>query len=337
MKVLPAGSRAEPVVPESDDAAQVVAGASTSSRLWLSLAGLIVIVWATQLIGYATTFPWLSAVVVVLGLWGLGTVVASWCLPMLLVGRGQIIAWVTLVLAVVAFALWAFLYVYNDPRYGTDEIAFNQYAAHLLVHGANPYPRSMAPSFSLFHVMPDGFTYHLDGSPVTTLSYPALSFLVYVPMLALGWSTQVANVVNVTAWIVAVSLAFCLLPRNVRPAVIVIGSISVYVGYAVGGVTDALFVPLLVGAAYRWDRFGEHGRWQYWWSPVLLGLAMAVKQTPWLVLPFVMAGVVLEHDLWGRRAQLRVGCWYLLLCLGAFLLPNIAFIIANPHAWLTGV
>ena len=303
----------------------------------MSIAGLFVIVWATQLIGYATTFPWLSAVVVLLGALGLGTITAAWCSRRFFERQGQRLAWMTLVLFVVAFAIWAYLYVFNDARYGTDEIAFNQYAAQLLVHGSNPYPHSMAPAFSLFHVTPDGYTYRLNGSPVTTLSYPALAFLIYVPMLALGWSTQLANVVNVAAWIVAIVLAFWLLPQRVRPVAIVIGSISVYVGYAVGGVTDALFVPLLVGAAYRWDRFGIRPASSYWWSPVLLGLAMSIKQTPWLILPFVVIGIVLEHHASGRRQQLRVGSRYVLLCLTAFLLPNIPFIIASPRAWLAGV
>jgi len=244
---------------------------------------------------------------------------------------------VTLALAVLALGTWAFLYVFNDPRYGTDEIAFNQYAAQLLVHGSNPYRHTMAPAFSLFHVTPDGYTYHLNGSPVTTLSYPALAFLIYTPMLALGWSTQVANVVNTAAWVIAIVLMFRFLPRHIRPIAIVIGSISVYIGYAVGGVTDALFVPLLVAAAYRWDRFGEKSGLSGWWSPVLLGLAMAIKQTPWLILPFVAAGIALEHQQRGRRQQVRVGCQYLALALAAFLLPNIPFIVASPHAWLTGV
>ena len=156
-------------------------------------------------------------------------------------------------------------------------------------------------------------------------------------MLWLGLSTQVANVVNAMAWVVAVVLCFCLLPRRIRPVAIVIGSLSLYIGYAVGGITDALFVPLLVGAAYKWDRFGAQRTLMSSAGPVLLGLAMAVKQTPWLVLPFVLAGVVIEHRAAGRRQQLRIGGRYLLLCLAGFLLPNLGFIVASPRAWFSGV
>ena len=55
--------------------------------------------------------------------------------------------------------------IHNAPGYGTDELAFNQYAAQLASHGINPYTHSMAPSFSRFNVSPDGYTYTLEPAP----------------------------------------------------------------------------------------------------------------------------------------------------------------------------
>jgi len=92
----------------------------------------------------------------------------------------------------------------------------------------------MAPAFSLFHVSPDGYTFLLNGHAVTSLSYPALSFLLYAPLVALGWTTQTAVVVNVLAWALGMVLAFVLLPKSIRPLAIVVGSFSVYISYAVG-------------------------------------------------------------------------------------------------------
>ncbi len=80
------------------------------------------------------------------------------------------------------------------------------------------------------------------------------------------------------AWGATVLLMFALLPRNVRPAALVIGLVDAYISNAVGGVTDLLYMPLLVITAYRWDRFGS-SRWTYL-GPVALGLAMAIKQDP---------------------------------------------------------
>ena len=51
------------------------------------------------------------------------------------------------------------------PDYGTDEIAFDQYAAHLALQGLNPYAHSMAAAFPLFHVSPNGYTFRLNGQP----------------------------------------------------------------------------------------------------------------------------------------------------------------------------
>ncbi len=308
------------------------------TRVWWTIAGLTIVMWAFQLFGYVDSYPLASVAVVVLGLWGLGTIFAVWQPHTVRPIVSRLLAATTLALSIAAFLIWSFFQIIAAPAYGTDEIAFDQYAALLLRHGHNPYTHSMAPAFSLFHVSPDGYTFLLNGHAVTTLSYPALSFLLYVPFLFFGWSTQMAVAINVLAWAAGMLLTYVLLPRSIRPLAIVIGSFSVYIAYAVGGVTDALFVPLLIGAVYQWDRFPTaKGPWA-WRGPILLGLAMSVKQTPWLVLPFLVAGIALE----ARRTQdavhaLKTGGRYLAIALGAFLLPNIPFILADPHAWLSGV
>src|SRR6185312_7818150 len=118
---------------------------------------------------------------------------------------------------------------------------------------------------------------------VTSLSYPALSFEAYLPLLALGLSTQAAVWTDAAAWALGGIVLFTVLPRRLAPVAAVVISLDVYTGYAVGGVTDFLFIPLLVGAAVRWDRFRLARGPASWRGPVLLGLAMAVKQTPWLI------------------------------------------------------
>jgi uncharacterized membrane protein len=311
---------------------------SWEEKTWWSVAGITLLLWGFSLFGWVDSYPWLSALIATLVIWGLGTVVAPWA-PGVPRRWATAAAGITVALAVIGLLVWSYLQVVTSPGYGTDEIAFDQYAAQLLSHGLNPYTHSMAPAFALFHVSPNGYTFHLDGSPVTTLSYPALSFLVYVPFIMAGWSTQVAVAVNVAAWAVGIVLAFALLPRGVRPLAIVVGSLSVYVGYAVGGVTDALFVPLLIGAVFRWDDFARTRGPVAWRGPVLLGLAMAVKQTPWALLPFLAAGIALEARSRGssRSETARTVGRYCGIALVAFLAPNVAFFVANPNAWLSGV
>ncbi|MGH2842054.1 MAG: hypothetical protein ACRDKL_00505, partial [Solirubrobacteraceae bacterium] len=101
------------------------------------------------------------------------------------------------------------------------------------------------------------------------------------------------------------------------------------------GLTDMLFMPLLVIAAYRWDRFGSG--WRSYAGPIAFGLAMAVKQTPWPVLPFILVALALDERArtTARRGIVRAGR-YLLWVIIAFLVPNLAFIIASPGAWARG-
>jgi uncharacterized membrane protein len=165
-----------------------------------------------------------------------------------------------LIAVLAALALWSYFQIITSPDYGTDEIAFDQYAAQLALHGINPYLHSMAAAFPEFHVSPNGYTFQLNGLPITTLSYPALSFEAYMPLLALGVTTQAAVWMDVAAWCLGAVVLFAVLPRRLAPLAAVVASLDVYVGYAVGGITDCLFVPLLVGAAVRWDSFAPRAR-----------------------------------------------------------------------------
>ncbi|HEY1829552.1 MAG TPA: hypothetical protein VGG38_04835 [Acidimicrobiales bacterium] len=327
---------------------------TTSGRWWWTLTGITLIVWALQISTGVSTLAWVSVFVVAFAALGLLTVVASLSRLRVSVagssggvmrwwqasGRSMFAAiapWVIAIAIVLAFVIWSFLQVRGDPSYSTDEVAFDQYAATLALHGSNPYTHSMEPAFAAYHLSPNGATFRLDGSTVTSLSYPALSFELYLPFLALGWTTQTAVALNVVSWAVAILLLFGMLPRHIRASALVLGSLSTFIGYAVGGITDALYVPFLLGAAYYLDRsLSQRGR-ASWISPVLFGVAMAIKQTPWLILPFVLIAVAgesrIRHGRWGFDAAAR----YLAIALGVFALPNLPYAVAAPRQWFDGV
>lgn len=309
-------------------------------RSWWTAGGLTLLLWSFRLVGSASSYPAVVPLVVVTSAWGVATIITAWSASDTPPQRRLAVAlpWITVAVGVAAFGTWCLLQVLQAPSYGTDEIAFDQYAAQLMAHGVDPYARSMAPALSLFHVQPGGYTFRLDGTAVTTLSYPSPSFLVYVPLLLVGVSTQTAIGVNIVAWMVATVALFALLPRAMRPMALVIGGLSVYVGYAVGGVTAALFVPLLVGAALDWHRFGEQQGWRAWRGPVLLGLAMGINQAPWLVLPFAVIGVGMhEAQRAGRRAGVRCAGRYLAFVAVTFAAPNLPFIFWHPADWAQGI
>jgi hypothetical protein len=312
--------------------------AAWAGRVVRTLAGVLVITWSFRLSAYLTFSPVLAVCVVLLGLSGLLAVILAW-VPQGVTGRRQRWTdWGVLAAVLIGLAVWSYFQVYIAPDYGTDEIAFDQYAAQLALHGLDPYLHSMAAAFPLFHVSPNGYTFQLNGQPVTALSYPALAFEAYLPALALGFTGQIATWMNVAAWAAGAVILFTVLPRQLAPLAAVITSLDVYIGYVAGGVTDALFVPFLVGAAAGWDRFASQRGWAAWRSPVLLGLAMAMKQTPWLVAPFLVAGVVREARLEnGRDGSVRCGLRYAGIAAGAFAIPNLPYLLWAPAAWLHGV
>jgi drug/metabolite transporter (DMT)-like permease len=116
------------------------------------MTGVGLLWWSWQLIGdsYAA---WTVAFLVAANIWGLGTVVAAllpdnrWTTDRVFTNR---LAWATASLTASLFVVWAAVNLSNGLQYGTDAIAFNQYAAQLVAHGVNPYTHSMRPAYQLF-------------------------------------------------------------------------------------------------------------------------------------------------------------------------------------------
>lgn len=302
-----------------------------------TLAGITILLWGLRIWGYITLFSWLALVATGVIAFGLLTILIAW-LPTKKYKTLEIFSWIALFVTIGSLFVWGYMQVFTSPAYGTDEIAFDQYAAQLFIHGINPYLHSLRNAFNIFHVSPNGYTFKLNGHPVTALSYPALSFELYVPFLLLGWSTQLGIAVNLAAWAVSILLMFLLLPKPFRPIAIIFGSISIYVGYAIGGVTDAIFVPFLIIAAYKWDQFGTSNNKKRWAGPIAMGLAMAIKQTPWIIFPFIVSGIFLEAS--GRKgfqSAKKLSLQYTAVATISFLIPNLPFIVWSPMSWLKGI
>ncbi len=213
------------------------------------------------------------------------------------------------------------------PAHGTDALAFNHYAAELVLEGENPYDHSMAPAFSRYGMAERYHTLTATGEKVSSLSYPALSFLVYVPYVAaggwnLGW-------VHLAALLMVLLLLLYGVPR---PLGLLAGLLLFLdpqvLDLALGGVTDIVYVPLLVGATLAW-------RNKPWATAVCWGLACAVKQHPWFLAPFWAVAVWKRaHD---AETALRAEFSFFGLAGVAFLLPNLPFLVIAPVSWLSGV
>ena len=227
--------------------------------------------------------------------------------------------------------------IVNRHWYTTDSAAFNQVATRLLLNGHNPYSASMAPAARLLHPAVSYWTYQTDGGHALGVSYPAGSFLLQAPFMALGITHLASDWIDLMAWLVTAVLVFCMVPTYLRwlaPLLLLTGA---FLGPFASGGTDALFVPFLVVAVWRWDRFpGRTTSWlPAWVGPVALGIACSVKQTPWFCVPFLVVGVACE----ARRtagSPLRVGARYLALVVVAFLVVDLPFLVWSPSAWLHG-
>lgn len=210
--------------------------------------------------------------------------------------------------------------------YQSDSILFNHYSAILFLQGRNPYAATMAPAYGLFNVPQSIVTPMIDGSAIHALSYPALSFLVYVPFMLCSLTNMLW--VSVLAHALVVASLFFMAPRRLRfLAPLAMNVDPTYLSYTLGGVTDVLWVFPMVLAAYYWDK-------QKLASAAFLGLAISLKQNAWLVLPFALV-----HWAYDARDARRPANFFAPagVALGIFALTNAPFALAAPRAWLHGV
>jgi len=252
----------------------------------LAAIGVLHVAWNIEL--EAVVSPGVRALFSLVVLAALGSIAATWTTR----GRAaRVNHFVLLGLWALAFAAASYVAARNAGGM-TDELALNQRGAELLLQGVNPYGHALIGGYSPLPLIPGDMTPLIGGGRVSELSYPALSFLTIVPARLLGFGFWSGAVTDIVAWIVTVCLMFWLLPRRVRWASLVLGAAPAFLALDSGGTTDFVFVPLLVVAAWRWDRFADPREKSpaRWIGPIAMGLAMSVKQTPWLVLPFLALG-----------------------------------------------
>jgi len=221
--------------------------------------------------------------------------------------------------------------------YTTDSAAFTQAAARLAQRGINPYTTSLAGAERFLQNPPDFWTYTLAGGHVTQASYPAGSFLLEVPVLWLGFRHAIVDWTDLVAWVVTGVLLFVMVPTAVRWCALVVFTLPIFPAIFGSGGTDAAFMPFLVLALWRWDRFGT-GRGAGlagWMGPVALGLACSIKQTPWFCVPFLAVGLYLEARAHGRPPLPRVAA-YLAVVAGTFTLVDLPYLVWSPSAWFRG-
>ncbi len=231
-------------------------------------------------------------------------------------------------LMIVGSVILFFISVYPSfPLYGTDEIAIDTYSGYLFIHGFNPYnPAIMSSVFTFYSVEPYFVTPLLTGGVVSFLVYPGFSVLLFSLPVLLNFPSNFILIAATIGVFMAIFIYYRKsLLQDVFPTAALLVLINInYLYYSVGGVTDIIWV-LLVMVSYM-------AREKPLLSGLIFGLALSFKQTPFLILPFFLYFIYRES---GRNIRAP-----LFLVLGAslsFIATNLPFILMSPSLWLSGI
>jgi hypothetical protein len=206
--------------------------------------------------------------------------------------------------------------------YHVDSVVVVHRAAELLLSGADPYrDLNVVEALRHFGLDPALGTHLEDGSQLATYNYPALSFLVPAPFIALGL-TDIRFIYLAEILVLALILIRAVrVPWRPLVTAAIVGNAVIARQNVLAGV-DPLWALLALGA------FLTIGR--RWWSPVLLGLAAAARQPAWFFAPFYLVAVW-RRD--GRTEALR----RTVIALVAGAIPNLPFLVWSPSDFLTGI
>ncbi|HEX8996672.1 MAG TPA: hypothetical protein VF812_11630 [Ktedonobacterales bacterium] len=262
-----------------------------------------------------------------------------------------------LVLAAITFLLGiAFLHTIlfepTSKAYWNDVISFSAANAHATLDGRNPYTddANFLPTLLRYPMAPAtpiqgpifgyGYNYPLQPrvfeidkaylqhpaayaaafNPATLHSYPALSFLLYIPLELFGWDILWLHLLaygGIFCWLVMLA------PKEQRG----------WIAFAAGASLTIVFNSLMVDTEVICLVFllvAWHYRERRWVSAIALGLGCAFKQYCWLFAPLLLLDGWLQH---GWREALKRAA----IAGVTFLIPNAPFILLNPHAWVTSV
>jgi uncharacterized membrane protein len=225
-------------------------------------------------------------------------------------------------LVLMTFALVGLACILAVP-YHADAVAAVHRMAEIFLSGQNPYAVFDLPeALARFPHMDPELATHLEGRAVLhSYNYPALSFLVVAPFVALGLGD--IRWVYLGGVLVIAIVTMSRLRLAWRPM-----ALATIVGNAI-----VLRQPILAGIDPTWALL-VIGAWlamrRSWLSPVLLGLAFAARQTAWFVAPFYVAFVWQRS---GRREAIRRA----LIAAAVATAVNVPFFVRAPERFIDGV
>ena len=206
--------------------------------------------------------------------------------------------------------------------YHVDSVAVVHRAADIVLTGHDPYQElDVGEALRHFGLDPTIATHLEDGSDVTTYNYPALSFLVPAPFVALGLRDVRFLYLGEIVLFSLLLIREARVPWRPLVTAAMVGNAIILRQNVLAGVDPLWAVFTLLAFLFVARR---------WSSPILIGLASATRQPAWFFVPFYLV-TVWKRD--GRREMLRRGA----IAVVAGAIPNLPFLIASPGAFFGGV
>ncbi len=206
--------------------------------------------------------------------------------------------------------------------YHVDSVAVVHRAADIFIAGHDPYQDlNVDEALRHFGLDPKLATHLEDGSDVTSYNYPALSFLVPAPFVALGLGDIRFLYLSEIVILTLVLVRNARVPWRPLVTAAIVGSSVIMRQNVLAGVDPLWAILTLLAFIFVRRR---------WSSPILIGLACAVRQPAWFFVPFYLVAVWKRE---GRREALR----RLGIAAVAGAIPNLPFLVVSPGVFLGGV
>lgn len=207
----------------------------------------------------------------------------------------------------------------------TDEIIIEKYAIYSIFHLKDPYTVNVPYSYFLKNGLTESsLTPTTSGYIVNSLSYPALSFLIFIPSFLIGANPDIELVLFLF-------LLILLIIENMRAkhltylvpfiVALIFFDVNVII-FSFHGITDIIWVTF-TALSFIYFR-------KYKLSGVFFGIAISLKQTPIFLLPFFLYFLYREI---GFKKMLK----FSMVTVSIFFLINLPFIVWNPAAYFMDI
>ncbi len=213
------------------------------------------------------------------------------------------------------------------PPFGTDEISFDYYSAYVFLKGIDPYNIIISPAMlKSLGINPLFYTPLSNGGIADKFSYPALSFLIFIPAVLLKIPPGIT--VSFFAFLMIFILFKFLRKNNMSYIFIFVAAVIIFnplfYQYALGGITGYIWLSFLMASYYF---FTENKNTM---SGIFFGLSLSSKQFgAYILIPFIY----MVYREYGIKNAVK----FLASMAAIFLIFNLPFMLLSPANYIHSI